>query len=415
MYKFEITTDLDQFDRFVKENGGSILQTSKGANLKSDWLPYFVIGKKENEVVFSCLVLTKRKAKFFRLGYIPLGFVCNYEDEKLVVEALDFLSSFAKEEKLDICFIDPTVSLEIDGEKQKKGERLANIFEKHGLSKTRNRRPFIQPDTTYIIDLQENDKKKSLDNIVAGFEKSLRQSIKSAPSKGLTYASYSYPDIESNEEPFEEFSKIMNETMERLSSQTRSDKYLYRILKELSPYARLNMVYYNYQIDENNCKEYEKELSNLPEHLSRAVELKSKIDGFKKRVDELEKKDAEFDKKGIALAGGITVSFGDTAVCLYGGSKNLLRNTAKPSQYLNFKRIEGSMENNLKYHDLARVYLKRRDKSDPNFGLHLFKKSYGAREHRYIGEYAFVGNRIFYWVMLTLLPTVRKIAAIFQR
>jgi peptidoglycan pentaglycine glycine transferase (the first glycine) len=109
----------------------------------------------------------------------------------------------------------------------------------------------------------------------------------------------------------------------------------------------------------------------------------------------------------LYVAGGITVIFGDKAICLYGGSKNVLRNSTRSSHYLNYKRIEESTFHKCIWHDLSRIYMGNINERSKDYGLYLFKKSFNANEVKYIGEFTIVNNKFMYFSFTKILPLFR--------
>lgn len=417
MYKFYIEKDLAKFDKFVLDNNGSVFQTSKGDEQKTAWNGIYIMAEDKNKnSVLSCLLLVRPVAKIMKMGYIPLGFVCDYSNTKLVEEALIYIKQLTKKEHIGLCFIDPTVVLAKNDELDNVGVSVLKTFEAASLKRTLNRRPYIQPDTTYIIDLaDEQGKTKSLDEIVKNFEKGLKYSIRTSPERGLKYETFVYSDVKENPILMEEFMNVMNETMTRLEASTRSYNYFINMLKNFEPYAKLNMVYYDADEDKRKTDEYQEKLSKLDKndkrHTKEINELTSKIEGYNKRVLELENNKIDYStNKKLYLAGGITIIFGNNSICLYGGSKNILRNSTRSSHYLNYKRIEDSINHKCIGHDLSRIHLQYKNERDKDYGLYLFKKSFNADEIKYIGEFAIINSKLMYFLFTKMLPLLRKIA-----
>lgn len=417
MYKFYIEKNLDKFDKFVLDNNGSVFQTSKGDKQKTAWNGIYIMAEdKANNSVLSCLLLVRPVAKFMKMGYIPLGFFCDYSNTKLVEEALTYIKKLTKKEHIGLCFIDPTVVLAKNDELDEVGVAALKIFESSSLKRTKNRRPYIQPDTTYIINLaDEKGNTKSLDEITKHFEKGLKYSIRTSPERGLKYETFLYSDVKDNPIIMEEFMNIMNETMTRLEASTRSYNYFLNMLKNFEPYARLNMVYYDAKEDKRKMDEYQTRLSNLDSNDKKnnkeISELNSKIEGYNKRIVELKNSNIDpFANDKLYLAGGLTVVFGNNAICLYGGSKNILRNSTRSSHYLNYKRVEDSINHKCIGHDLSRIHLKYKNERDKDYGLYLFKRSFNADEIKYIGEFAIINSRFMYFLFTKMLPLVRSIA-----
>lgn len=411
MYQFEKTTDLKTFDQFVMDNHGSIFQTSKGATLKSNWTPSYLVGYDKNELVMTCLILY-RQVSIFKLAYIPFGFVCDYQNEVLVKETVRYLKKLLKKEKAALGFIDPAVELSRSEVFNPTGQQLQKIFNEYGLRKTKNR-PYVQPDATFIVELaDEQHQPKALSDIVAQFEKGVRYTVRTSEDKGLAYQSLNYQEVQEQPELFEEFINIMYETMDRLDALTRDKTYFANMLKCFDPYIRLNMVYYDYEADRQHCLENEQLLQTASK--KHKNEIQSKIDAFKKREKELLDHGVNLQER-LYLAGGLTVTFGGKSVCLYGGSKNLLRNTLRTSHYLNYKRIEDSVNNHCFDHDLSRIYIPKKTPEAESYGLYKFKLSFGAKEVQYVGEYQFINNKLFAFLFMEVLPAFRRLLVLIKR
>ena len=105
--------------------------------------------------------------------------------------------------------------------------------------------------------------------------------------------------------------------------------------------------------------------------------------------------------------------------CLFGGTRNVIRNNTRSSHYLNYLRLEESIRRGLKVHDLGYIKVKEAETEEDgtlaplealdNFkGIYDFKKSFSADFHEFIGEYVLVGNKTKYFAYSKLMPTAKK-------
>lgn len=389
VYNFRVTNDIDMFDKYVEDNNGSFFQTSMWAKLKKDWQPTYFIGTDENDkVVLTALLQTRTIYKIFKLGYFHSGFVCDYNNNALLEEAFKFFKKELKKRNIAFTFIDPEIIYKRNNIIDDEGKAKKFDWLKYGLSFTNKKEPFIQPSFTYILNLSDNNKQKTIDEVVSNFEKGVRYSIRTASNKGLRHVQYNYNDVLNNPSIMDEFMSIMQDTSSRLETVSRSRDYFLRVMENLKEYITLDMIYYDIKSDKNNYEEIKKKNDK---------NLLNQLDAYEKRVKEIEQSGYDLSKTNkIYLAAGITVFYGETTTCLFGGTRNLLRNATRSSHYLNYKRIENSVSRNMKYHDFLRAHVYYRDERDQNYGLSVFKKSFGAIEIEYIGEYVLINNKFIY-------------------
>ena len=105
--------------------------------------------------------------------------------------------------------------------------------------------------------------------------------------------------------------------------------------------------------------------------------------------------------------------------CLFGGTKNVIRNNTRSSHYLNYLRLCESIERGCDVHDLGYVIVHSPQLNadgtlgelvpTDNFkGIYDFKKSFSADYHEFIGEYVLVGNKMKYYAYAQLMPMAKK-------
>ena len=133
--------------------------------------------------------------------------------------------------------------------------------------------------------------------------------------------------------------------------------------------------------------------------------LEEQLEAFRQRSEEAA---AYTEENRLYLAAGITIRFGEMTSCVFGGTKNVLRNTLRASHYLNYVRICRSIEEGRRLHDMGRVPHSYMSADAPEHGLFLFKMSFHARLYEFMGEYTLVSRRAAYHFYHRLMPLVRN-------
>ncbi|WP_289466191.1 peptidoglycan bridge formation glycyltransferase FemA/FemB family protein, partial [Klebsiella pneumoniae] len=73
---------------------------------------------------------------------------------------------------------------------------------------------------------------------------------------------------------------------------------------------------------------------------------------FEKRMAEAE----EFTKDNtICVAGGLSIYYAGMGSCLFGGTRNVIRNNTRSSHYLNYLRLCESINRGCSVHDLGYI------------------------------------------------------------
>ena len=132
------------------------------------------------------------------------------------------------------------------------------------------------------------------------------------------------------------------------------------------------------------------------------------------------------DEDVICVSGGMTLHYNGMSSCLFGGSKNLLRNNLRASHFFNFRRICHSIDKGNNFHDLGYVLLEKTPpaedgslgvcKAKADFeGILSFKKSFGSDYIEYIGEYVLVSNKALFFSYTHLLQKARNVQSVVNR
>lgn len=431
MYSFREETDLNAFDSFVDENLGSYLQCSRWAKVKKAWKSYFYCGFDGDKRVLSCLILERKLPVIGSVWYIPCGFVCDYENEQLIREFSEYLKGEMKKFGAVCAIQDPLIPLRIDGESCSEGAKAHKLLTNCGyvLNKDISTYTYKHPVQTYIHLRDEENRQIPADKILKGCEKGVRYSVRIGLQRGLDSKLYFYDDVKQNPQIMEDFMSVMHDTSDRNDFVERDGDYCMHLMEIFKDCSDITIVYYDKKKDRELQEERLKKRAELEEALLSAPQKKIKgiqneidaIDGNTKNYNiRLEETRNYDDDARIPVAGGFTLRYSGIASCLFGGTRNIIRNNTRSSHYLNYLRICRSIELGCTIHDLGYVLVESPEiQSDgtlgkmepaPNFvGISEFKKSFGAKYYEFIGEYVLIGNKAKYFLYDKLMPKAKKI------
>lgn len=429
MFRFKIETDTVAFDKFVCDNKGSYLQCSRWPMVKEAWGSKLYSGFDGDRRVLTCIVLYRTMPGAGCVWYIPCGAVCDYSDVELQKEFLDFIKAESKKAKATCLIIDPLIPLRISGETVEDGVLGHKLFTENGfeLNKIIDSYTYKHPVQTYIHLSDNEGKQIPADKILKECEKGVRYSVRIGTTRGLESRTYTYEDVEKNPAIMDEFMSVMDDTSNRNEFVQRNGDYLTHLMKTFADCCDITMVYYNKKTDNDLEKERQNKKAELLTALETAPE--KKIKGIKNDIEAIDNNTKAFntrmeetkdypDDALIPVAGGFTLRYAGVASCLFGGTKNIIRNNTRSSHYLNYLRICRSIETGCHIHDLGYVLVKNPEinpdgtlgKMEPmdNFvGINDFKMSFGAKYYEFIGEYIFVNNKLKYYFYTNLMPKAK--------
>lgn len=436
--------ELDDFS--FNSPKGHIFQSSNWAIFKNEWEHKSILGFDENNnIILSCVILM-RKIPIInsKIGYIPRGFVCDYENEKLVESFTEFLKQFSKQNKISFITIDPDIHLSENNNQLENGLKISSMLESLGYIKNSSKNfENIQPNFVFRLNLKnicENNSKEELKlNILKHFSSKARYNIKLGIERGLTVENYTFDTLP--EEKLKIFQELMDITGKRDNFIVRKEEYFHNMIKHLNPYCKLFLVKYSYEKDKNNiyhkinkCKSNIDNLNikliKLEESLKDIVDEKKldktnqKIESLKKelslnnsQIDSLENKlitISSYKNKEIYLSGAIYLYWGNKAWYLYGASHNVLRDTM-PNFLMQYSMIKDSIDNDCEIYDFRGVSGDL-DENNPLYGLYKFKKMFNGDFVEFIGEYTLVNNKGTFFMFKKLFAKFKEIRnSIFQR
>lgn len=434
MFTFRMENDFEKFDSFVRDHKGSYLQCSLWPEVKTAWKPYFYSGFDGDTQVLTALVLERKLPAVGKLWYLSCGPVCadGYAESRDFMAAFsDFLKAEMKRCGAFCVITDPLIPLRIDGDEQPQGIAAHKLLTGIGyeLNPDIASYTYKHPVQTMIPLKDENGDMIPAEKILKGCEKGVRYSVRVGASRGLVAKRYTYDDIAADSKILDSFMEVMGDTSDRNSFLNRDADYCLNLVKTLRDYTDITIVYYDKAIDAKLEAERQARKEEVLQLIPTAPQ--KKIRGLQDEVDVINKNTQSFNQRmeetseyaedaKIAVAAGLTIRYGGVASCVFGGTRNIVRNNTRSSHYLNYLRMCESVEQGMDYHDLGYVLVKNPEilpngtlgtlEPVENFiGICDFKKSFGAKYFEFIGEYVLVGNKFKYWMYKELMPKAKKV------
>ncbi|MDR0315112.1 MAG: aminoacyltransferase [Oscillospiraceae bacterium] len=431
MYSFKTQDDLKSFDEFVVKNGGSYLQCSSWSGVKTAWKPIFYSGYDGDEMVLTCLVLRRKLPVAGTVWYISCGPVCDYQNEQLQKEFAEFIKGEMQKHKATCAISDPMIPLRINGEECEQGKLAHKMLVKYGytLNKDIETYTYKHPVQLFINLKDENGQAVTGEQILKKCEKGVRYSVRVGKSRGLLAKTYTYDDIEKDPCIMQDFMSVMEDTSGRNDFVQRDSDYCLNLLKSFKEETDIMLVYYDKQQDLKLENERLEKREILEKSLSTAPEKKQR--GIREEIDSIDNNTKSFNARceetkdypqnaSIPVAGGLTIRYAGVASCLFGGTRNIVRNNTRSSHYLNYLRICKSIDLGCHIHDLGYVLVKTPEvthdgtlgelcPADNFVGICDFKKSMGSDYYEFIGEYILVGKKLRFLFYSKIMPSAKKL------
>ncbi|MBR6567626.1 MAG: peptidoglycan bridge formation glycyltransferase FemA/FemB family protein [Clostridia bacterium] len=430
MYTFKIETDLKKYDDFICANGGQYIQCSNWQNVKTTWKCRYYCGYEGEKTVLAVLVMERALPVAGKIWYASGGAVCDYKNTELLKEFTAFIKEEIKKNGITCFIMDPPVSLRINGEEQPEGHEMHKVLCDLGyeLNPSIENYTYKQPVQLFVPLKTEEGESLSADKILKKCDKGVRYSIRIGEQRGLIAKTFTYEDVEKDPTIMDDFMAVMRDTSERDSFVERNGDYCTKLLREFRDNSDLKLVYYDKEIDRKLQSERlakkEQALKELETaHEKKARQLNETISSVDKQTEHYEKRMAEAEEftsdSRICVAGGLSIYYAGMGSCLFGGTRNVIRNNTRSSHYLNYLRLCESINRGCSIHDLGYVIVKTPELQEDgtlgalepqdNFkGIYDFKKSFSADYHEFIGEYVLVGNKMKYYSYAKLMPTAKK-------
>lgn len=429
MYSFKIENDMNKHDDFVTKNDGLYIQSSRWANVKTTWKCTYYAGYHEEKQVLAVVVMERKLPGAGKIWYTAGGPVCNYNNFELIKEFTDFIKGEMKKKGATMLAIDPSVSHRIDNEIQFDSKDLHRALTKFGyvLNANIDNYTYKQP-TEFLVKLTQDGEKQTADKILKKCDKGVRYSIRIGQQRGLVEKTCTIADIEKDPSLMDDFMAIMKDTSKRDNFVGRSGDYCTKIMREMGEFCDLKLVYYDKNLDkklqaERLAKKAQAVAQLETAHEKKARQLNETISSVDKQTEHYEKRMQEANEFSsedkICVAGGLSIYYAGTGSCLFGGTRDVIRNNTRSSHYLNYLRLCESINRGCKFHDLGAVNLAEVTKEEDGMlaplvprddfkGIYDFKKSFGANFHEYVGEYILVSKKPQYLIYSKLMPLAKS-------
>lgn len=429
MYTFKEETDLKAYDEFIEQNGGQYIQCSRWQKVKTTWKCKYYSGFENGKRVLAILIMERSLPAAGKIWYGSGGAVCDYENTELLKEFTEYIKALVKKNGVTAFIMDPSISLRINGETQPFGVKMHKTLLSLGYKLNSNIENYTYKQPVQLfVNLKENGEALEASKILKKCDKGVRYSIRIGEQRGLVAKSYTIEDIEKDPSIIEDFMGVMRDTSERDNFVERNGEYCTKLLREFRGVSDLKLVYYDKELDRKlqaqRLEKKEQALAALETaHEKKARQLQETISSVDKQTEHFEKRIAEAEEfttdNRICVAGGLSIYYAGMGSCLFGGTRNVIRNNTRSSHYLNYLRLCESINRGCDIHDLGYVIVKTPDLCEDgslgelvpqdNFkGIYDFKKSFSSDYHEFIGEYVIVGDKIKYYAYANLMPKAKK-------
>lgn len=392
------------------------MQTSHWGRIKDTWSFHMFAGFEETEMILSALVLERKLPAVGKIWYAPGGFVADYRNNDLLNAFSSFMKKEMKKRKIAFFLTDPKFIWKINGQQTHQDEDVISNLKNAGYVYNTNRNNFTYepPIDCRISLIKENGERYTEKEMMKRYDKQARYDMKVSSQRALSSVHYTYQDLVDDPQLYEDFVSVMNDTSKRIGFVTRPHDYYLHFMKELAPWAVMNLVYYDFSEDQKSYEEKEKRLSelkqngNTPKNANRIKEEINSLEAWIRAYKQREEVMLSENQQKICAAGGITIRFGKIANNIFAGTLNLLRNNLRASYYLNQIQNEESIASQMDYHSIGGVTYDYFDESSELYGLYQFKKKLAADTIEYIGEYTLVNNPLQYSFYMHVMPWAKK-------
>ncbi|MGN0468721.1 MAG: peptidoglycan bridge formation glycyltransferase FemA/FemB family protein [Acutalibacteraceae bacterium] len=429
MYQFKEESDMKAYDSFIENNSGQYIQCSRWQKVKTTWKCKFYSGFDGDERVLGVLIMERLLPAAGKIWYAPSGPVCNYDNHQLLSEFTAFVRELVSKNGVTAFIMDPPISLRINGETQeygvKKHKELVDLG--YHLNANIENYTYKQP-VQLFIPLKENGVSLDGKQVLKKCDKGVRYSIRIGEQRGLVARTFTSKDVDSDPSIIKDFMGVMRDTSERDNFVERDGDYCAKLLREFDGASDLKLVYYDKELDRKlqaeRLQKKEEALSQLEgAHEKKARQINEIITSVDKQTEHFEKRIKEAEEftsdNRICVAGGLSIYYAGMGSCLFGGTRNVIRNNTRSSHYLNYLRLCESINRGCDIHDLGYVIVKTPQinpdgtlgeliPADNFKGIYDFKKSFSADYHEFIGEYVLVGNKMKYYAYSKLMPKAKK-------
>lgn len=395
-----------EHDEFVMSHpSGDLLQLTSWAGSKelTGWYSRRIaVGRNGNTEGAAMLLFKKVPKTFFTMCYASRGFVCDYQDEKVVKALLDEAVKIARDEKSYTIKIDPDIPAA--GNENVISYLEALGFNHHGLTDGMSK-DVIQPRTTMVTDVSLDDKA-----LLQSFERNNRTKVRNSLRAGTEV-------IKAGREDLTDFVKLMKETGERDGFLTRDITYFESLYDHLNPAGHMELFLVKLMPKEAS-ESLEEDINKVKKDIAKADKIKdeqkkyNQLENLNNRMNKLQGQlDGMLEIKrthpdGVLLSGALYAQSGHKSYYLYGASSNDFREFL-PNHHMQWHMMQYAREHGAQTYDFGGVSVEP-DKDDEHFGLWQFKKVWGTEVSDKIGEFDYVMNRPLFTLAEVMFPLFQK-------
>lgn len=402
MLKFKINISKEEYDAFINQHPfNNLLQSYRWGIVKNQsFTPYYLGLYKDEQLIATALLLTKKILRFFTMFYICKGpLFLNYEEESFAFFQKE-LKHFARKKQAILIKIAPaeilcTYKPNEEECKEHPYQFLDTLYKKHHyitnpLSKDLN--ATIEPRITMVTDLTKEP-------LLKGFHSSVKSSIKLCEKHCVEI-------MESDD--LHIFYDLMVQTGKRDAFNIRPYSYFRHLKDSLQEqcklfYARLNIPKEYHQL-QTMLKQFKQRLSIIND--STHHECKDLNDQIIKTENLLEQILPYYEKNidYLYLSSALMTYQGNISYYLYAASNNEVRGI-NASSYLVYQTMLDSQKNGYHYYDFGGVSGYQTKEEDPHhYGLYEFKRKFNTQYYCRFMEYNY-SNPLF----LAILKAMGKI------
>ena len=329
-------------------------QSPEWAKVKGNWINEIVLAEDESGKIIGAVSILIRKIPIFgNIMYSSRGPTCDIHDISVMKQLTDGIKELAKKYKAIVYKAEPDI-LSSDEEYRKIVTSLGYKIK----DDAKNFREEIQPRYVFRLDI----KNKTEDEIFAGFHSKTRYNVRLAIKKGVEVK-------EGTREDLKDFHKIMVETGARDGFIIRPLSYFEKIYDEMG---------------EEHARIYIAEYEGKPIAATLPIYYGNKVWYLYDEMAPEHMKLLMAYHDGKPISGVIPIFYGNKTWYLYGASSNEHRNLM-PNYLLQWEMIKMAIARKDDVYDFRGVSGVV-DENQPQYGLHRFKKGFGAKFTEFIGE-----------------------------
>ena len=406
----------EEYEQFVSTHSikGHFLQSYCWGDVSKHkhYTPHYVGLKENNKLIATALLLQKHLIGKYSFFYCPRGFVCDYNNFKIVELFTKHLKKYCKKNKGIFLRIDPDVKLQnLDNEgniiEGLDNHKLVNDLIELGYKHKGFNKNFESNEPRYTFRL---DISKGIEEV----RKNLHPTTRNIINRGNIFNIKVY---RGNIDDVKYFYETMLDTAERenlnipsieyykefysiLNQEGMSDIYIAKInLNELKKVYETKIDTIKQSIELANVKDNQKNKDKINAKLN---DLNQQLDKWKKEYDEVKKR----KEKEMVLSSMITAKYQNKVWTVHGGNSDELR-FLNANYWLYYTIIEDAVKDGYKVVD----FFGTTGEPTPGnavYGIHLFKKRLGGEYTEFIGEFDYVLKPMLYFGYTRIYPKIRK-------